>query len=231
MTKQTISIQERMKNKAVEALDPVELQIDTLMDKKKSSFSMYKYLRQLDYSGRVVAYMKGFNNETAYELINEEGCEQLEEAYNFLTARQKKYIINKLESWESDIEKYIDEYKPVRRPRIKTPAQIVKKISYLSEWEKYKSIDPTEIPRARMLFTYNISSKKLTQFEGHLSARGSRITGYDKCVEKTLTDLTLLDRLIEGGNIIASKFMDEIPRSKEKEGNDLPTKNLSLIHI
>ena len=92
MTKQTISIQERMKNKAVEALDPVELQIDTLMDKKKSSFSMYKYLRQLDYSGRVVAYMKGFTNETAYELINEEGCEQLEEAYNFLTARQKKYI-------------------------------------------------------------------------------------------------------------------------------------------
>ena len=231
MTKQTISIQERMKNKAVEALDPVELQIDTLMDKKKSSFSMYKYLRQLDYSGRVVAYMKGFTNETAYELINEEGCEQLEEAYNFLTARQKKYIINKLESWESDIEKYIDEYKPVRRPRIKTPAQIVKKISYLSEWEKYKSIDPTEIPRARMLFTYNISSKKLTQFEGHLSARGYRITGYDKCVEKTLTDLTLLDRLIEGGNIIASKFMDEIPRSKEKEGNDLRTKNTLLIKV
>ena len=148
--------------------------------------------------------MKGFTNETAYELINEEGCEQLEEAYNFLTARQKKYIINKLESWESDIEKYIDEYKPVRRPRIKTPAQIVKKISYLSEWEKYKSIDPTEIPRARMLFTYKISSKKLTQFEGHLSARGSRITGYDKCVEKTLTDLTLLDRQKEAGNIILS---------------------------
>ena len=82
-----------------------------------------------------------------------------------------------------------------------------------------------------MLFTYNISSKNLTKYEGHLSARGSRITGYESCVEKTLTDLTLLDRLVEGGNIIASKFMDEIPRSKEKEGNDLPTKNTLLIKV
>ena len=220
-----------MRNKAIDALDNVELQIDTLMDKKKTSFSMYKYLRQLDYSSRVVQYMKGFTHETAYEIKNEEGCEQLEEAYNFLTARQKKYILTKLESWESDIEKYIDEYKPVRKVRIKTPAQIVKKISYLPEWEKYQSINPEEIPRARMLFTYNISSKKLTKFEGHLSARGSRITGYESCVEKTLTDLTLLDRLVEGGNIIASKFMDEIPRSKEKEGNDLPTKNTLLIKV
>ena len=129
------------------------------------------------------------------------------------------------------IEKYCDEYKPVRKPRIKTPAQVVKKITYLDEWKKYKSIDPVEIPRARMLFTYNTSSKKLTKFEGHLSARGSRITGYDECVEKTLTDLKLLDRLVEGGNIIASKFMDEIPRSKLKEGNDLPTKNTLLIKV
>ena len=95
-----------MRNKAIDALDNVELQIDTLMDKKKTSFSMYKYLRQLDYSSRVVQYMKGFTHETAYEIKNEEGCEQLEEAYNFLTARQKKYILTKLESWESDIEKY-----------------------------------------------------------------------------------------------------------------------------
>ena len=79
-----------MRNKAIDALDNVELQIDTLMDKKKTSFSMYKYLRQLDYSSRVVQYMKGFTHETAYEIKNEEGCEQLEEAYNFLTARQKK---------------------------------------------------------------------------------------------------------------------------------------------
>ena len=64
-----------------------------------------------------------------------------------------------------------------------------------------------------------------------LSVRGSRITGYDVCEEKTLTDLSLLDRLVSGGNIIAQKFMDEIPRSKLKEGNDRITKNIILVKV
>ena len=46
MNTQTVSIQERMKNKAIGALDEVEAQIDTLMDKKSIPFSMYKYLKQ-----------------------------------------------------------------------------------------------------------------------------------------------------------------------------------------
>ena len=175
--------------------------------------------------------MKGWTSDIQYELKNEEKCEQLEEGYSHLNKTQKKYAIKFLEGIEEDIEKYCEEYKPVRKPRIKTPAQIVKKLSFLSEWEHYKSIDPVEIPRARMLFTYNTSSKKLTKFEGHLSARGSRITGYDVCEEKTLTDTKLLDRLVKGGNIIASNFMDEIPRSKLKDGNDLPTKNTLLIKV
>ena len=226
-----MSIQERCENKALNALDPVELEIDKVMEGKKNSFSMYKMLRQLGYSSRVVNYMKGWTSEIQFELRNEEGCEQLEEGYSHLNKTQKKYAIKFLEGIEKDIEKYCEEYKPVRKPRIKTPAQLVKKLSFLSEWEHYKSIDPVEIPRARMLFTYNTSSKKLKKFEGHLSSRGYRITGYDECVEKTLTDLKLLDRLVEGGNIIASKFMDEIPRSKLKDGNDLPTKNTLLIKV
>ena len=237
MTKQTtkISIQDRMKNKALEALGEVEHQIDELLDKKKSPFSMYKYLKQLDYSGRVVKYMSGFADTTLYELINEEKCDQLDEAYNFLTPTQKKKVIKKLETWEGEVEQYCEEYKPVRKPRIKTPAQIVKKLPYLNVYAQddynFQSINPEDIPRARMLYTYNTASKKLTKFEGHLSAKGSRIIGYDQCREKTLTDLSLLDRLYKGGNIIASRFLDEIPRSKEKDGNDLLTKNTLLVKV
>ena len=95
----------------------------------------------------------------------------------------------------------------------------------------FQSINPEEIIRARLLYTYNVSSKKLTRFEGHLSVKGSRIIGFDSCQEKTLTDLDLLDRLYKGGNIIASRFMDEIPRSKLKDGNDLITKNTLLVKV
>ena len=104
MTQKTkTSIQERMQNKAFEALGEVEHQIDRLLDKKKSSFSMYKYLKRIDYSGRVVSYMKGFAKNTLYELHNEEKCDQLDEAYSFLTAKQKIRVIKTLETWESDL--------------------------------------------------------------------------------------------------------------------------------
>ena len=225
------SIQERMQNKAFEALGEVEHQIDRLLDTKKSSFSMYKYLKRIDYSGRVVSYMKGFAKNTLYELYNEEKCDQLDEAYSFLTAKQKVRVIKTLETWESEVEQYCEEYKPVRRIRPKTPAQLVKKLPYLEEWKQFKSINPEEIIRARLLYTYNTSSKKLTRFEGHLQVKGSRINGFDSCKEKTLTDLDLLDRLYKGGNIIASRFLDEIPRSKEKDGNDLITKNTLLVKV
>ena len=232
MTQKTkTSIQERMQNKAFQALGEVEHQIDRLLDTKKTSFSMYKYLKRLDYSGRVVSYMKGFADNTLYELYNEEKCDQLEEAYNFLTPRQKQKVIKTLETWDREIDQYCEEYKPVRRIRPKTPAQLVKKLPYLEEWKQFKSIDPEEIIRARLLYTYNTSSKKLTRFEGHLQVKGSRINGFDSCKEKTLTDLDLLDRLYKGGNIIASRFMDEIPRSKLKDGNDLITKNTLLVKV
>lgn len=233
MNTKTVSIQERMRNKAIDALDEVEYQIDSLMDKGQNPFSMYKYLRQLGFSSKVVKYMSGFTHEMQFELKNEEGCEQLDEAYNFLTKAQKKKVIKKLEEIEKDIDKYCEEYKPVRKPRIKTPAQQVKKLPYLAEWKKYKSINPEEIIRASMLFAYNTSNKKLTMFKsyGGLRVQGSKIIDADECIEKTLTDLKLLDRLVSGGNIIASKFMDEIPRSKEKEGNNRITKNALLIKV
>ena len=179
--------------------------------------------------------MKGFANDVLYELKNEEKCDQLDEAYSFLTAKQKAKVIKTLETWESEVEQYCEEYKPVRRIRPKTPKQLVKKLPYLDVYAhedlNFQSINPEEIIRARILYTYNVSSKKLTKFDGHLQVKGSRITGFDSCREKTLTDLTLLDRLYKGGNIIASRFLDEIPRSKEKDGNDLITKNTLLVKV
>ena len=112
------TIQERMQKTGELALVEVG-QIDNLMDKKTTSFSMYKYLKQLDFSGRVVNYMKGFTEGIIYELENKEGCEQLDDLI-ILTKPQKKKVIKTLKGFETDIEKYVDEYKPVRKVRIKT---------------------------------------------------------------------------------------------------------------
>ena len=227
----TINIQERMKEKALDAFSDVEAQIDKWIDNKKSDFSMYKYLVRLQYSGKGVYFMKGQLTDAIAEVKNEEKCDQLEEAFNFLTATQKKNYIKFLEGIESDIKRFCDEYTPVRKRKPLTPKRMVRKLPFLEEWEGYKSIDKEEIPRALDLFTYNTASKKFTHFSGHLSVKGSRITGYDSCKEKTLTDWKLLDRIVQGGNIIARGFMDEIPRSKLKDGNDLITKNTLLLKV
>jgi len=231
---QKISIQERMRNKAIDAYQEVEHQIDKFVDNDyKTNFNMYKYLKQLGYSGKVVNYMKGLSDNELYELENKEGCEQLEEGFSHLNKSQKKRFIKFLQTIQADVDKYCEEYKPVRKPRIKTPKQLVKKLPYLEKYKGFQSADPEEIIRSRTLFTYNTSSKKLTKFEtfGGLSVKGSRIIDYDVCQEKTLTDEKLLDRLYRGGNIIAKNFMDEIPRSKLKDGNDLLTKNTLLIKV
>ena len=231
---QKISIQERMRNKAIDAYQEVEHQIDKFVDNDyRTNFNMYKYLKQLGYSGKVVNYMKGLSDNELYELENKEGCEQLEEGFSHLNKSQKKRFIKFLQTIQADVDKYCEEYKPVRKPRIKTPKQLVKKLPFLDKYKGFQSANPEEIIRARQLFTYNTSSKKLTKFEtfGGLSVKGSRIIDYDICQEKTLTDEKLLDRLYRGGNIIAKNFMDEIPRSKLKDGNDLLTKNTLLRKV
>lgn len=85
-----INIQDRMREKAIDAYDEVEFQIDSFVDDKKSSFSMYKYLKQLDYSSKVITFMKGKTLQAQLEVKNEEGCEQLEEAFSISLPRNKR---------------------------------------------------------------------------------------------------------------------------------------------
>jgi len=223
-----------MQNKALSAFGEIEYEIDAWLDSPYGSdFNMLKHLKRLDYSPKVIAFMKGQVDDIIFEVKNEEGCEQLEEAYDFLSKTNKKKFLKFLESIDKGIEEYIATTVVVRKPKIKTPKQLVRTLPFLKQHGKYHSIDPEEIIRAKTLFTYNVASKKFTKFEtyGGLSVKGSRITDYDVCEEKTLTDIKLLDRIVKGGNIIAKGFLDEIPRSKLKDGNDLLTKNTLLIKV
>ena len=231
MEKEFVSIQERSRLKALTAMDQVEDEIDKFIDSKcKTKFDMYKYLVKLGWSSRVVKFLEGQMADQIAELKNEEGDEQLEEGYSHLTSKQKQNFIDFCEQIETDIVRYCDNYKPVRKVRVKTPAQLVKNLPYLKEYEGYKSINPEEIVRSRQLYTYNTSTRKVSMFDGRLSVNGSRIIGVDFSQEKTLTELSSLDRLVEGGNIVAGRFMEEL-RTKLKEANSRITKNTLLVKV
>ena len=223
------SIQERCREKALDAWGDVEEAIDNWPKK----FDMYKWLNQLGYSPMVVKYMSGLNENTIYEIKNEEGCEQLAEGYNWLkTPKQKQNYLDFHMKIESDIQEWLKNNKIVRKKRIQTPAQKVKKLNYLQSGEGLTSIDPVEIIRAKKLFTYNVKSRKLRCYSSYgLSVKGTSIISCDKVEEKTLTDIKLLDRLIKGGNIIANGFMDELRTKSKTPENNLVNKNCILVKV
>ena len=186
---QKISIQERCRNKALDAFSDIEYQIDRYMDAPYGSdWKCLKYLNKLGYSSMVVKYMKGQLDNDIAEVENKEGCEQLEEAYSHFSKKEKEKFLKFLKHIDEDIDTYCINNKTVRRKRIKTPAQQVKKLPYLKSDQELISINPEDIVRARSLFTYNVKTRKIAQYDGHLSVRNTSINGIDSMREKTLTD-------------------------------------------
>ena len=80
------------------------------------------------------------------------------------------------------------------------------------------------------MFTYNVKTRKIAEFVGHLNVVNTSINGIDSMREKTLTDRKKLDRIVQGGNIIASGFLDEL-KTKEKEPSKIITKNTILLKV
>ena len=99
-------IQQAMHSKANNALGEVEYQIDCFLDNNyKSTFSMFKYLKQLKYKRKIVEIMREQYVDMAAELKSDD--EQIVEAYSFMTAPQKKKFIKFI---EEKIVGGIDEY-------------------------------------------------------------------------------------------------------------------------
>ena len=224
-----ISIQERCRIKALDAYGDIENAIDDWPKK----FDMYHWLNSLGYSPMVVKYMRGLSDTVIFELKNEENCPQLEEGYSHYTKKEKAEFLEFVLKIDSDLVEWLGKNKVVRKPRVRTPAQKVKKLNYLREdkTSNLVSIDPKEIIRAKQLFTYNVRTQRIACYTSYgLDVRGTSITGVEFSQEKRLTDRNLLDRLIEGGNNIAKGFMNEI-KTKSKEPNNLINKNTILLKV
>ena len=126
-----VTIQERSRLKALTAMDHVDDEIDKFIDNKcRTKFDMYKHLVKLGWSSRVVKFLQGEMAEQIFELKNEEGDEQFEQGYSHFTPKEKQRFIDFCEQIETDIKRYCDNYKPVRKTRVKTPAQLVKNLPY-----------------------------------------------------------------------------------------------------
>lgn len=104
-------IQRAMHTKANNALGEVEYQIDLFLDSNyKSKFSMFKYLKQLEYKKKIVEIMR-VNYVQMIEELNDQD-EQMQEAYDFMTKAQKNKFIKFVQGIVDDVDKYIAHMQP-----------------------------------------------------------------------------------------------------------------------
>lgn len=143
------------------------------------------------------------------------------EGYSRLTVKQyqdyKKFVNSILETIITYCQDKTIAQTP-RKPRKKkekSPIQLTKKVKYLSEYNKIKSVDPTAIIGAQQVWFYNTKYKVLTKLEsnGKLSIKGTTVIGFDEksseCKRLRKPD-EVISKVLNGGKIILRKIFKEL---------------------
>jgi hypothetical protein len=216
----TVSIQERMRERQSEIIADIEEMIDS-----GAVFSLYDWLKAREipasYCPAIVAYYAPWLDELLQAL--EGGERDLKEAYGYLTKKQLKDRVLFFSKLLEDASSYGNVTKKTRAPRKPRTVSVEKKLKalkYQKEDNNYKiaSINPEKIIGAQELWTFNTKYKTITVLRaldrGGLQVKGTSITNYDEATsvtkrtgrqpEKHLTSVTT------GGKMILKKVLVDL---------------------
>jgi len=229
-SKPKITIQQRIQNKADQYASEIEYQLDCYLDNPKNKFDVFKFLTDEKVSGPVAVKVGDnfFNLERELEETLEGKCDQLKEAYSFLSKKGLRDYYSYVVSIRTDCDKYATGQKKLRRPRRKkvyTAQEQTKKLNYKITDTEYHitSLNPENIVGAMQLWTFNTKTKEITKFvaedRGGLGVKGTTIKKFNNLSSmKKIGNKTeyFLDRIQEGGKIVLSKVLDEINTKSSK---------------
>ena len=206
---------------------------------------MYKYLTEKEASSAVANSIVGEYDELLNELKEAKTgeCEQLKEGYSHMTKSELSDFYNFVLKIKTDTERYVDNNKPVRKPRKAKAINAVKVVSKLNFLEhdtenRIKSIEPSKIVGAKQLWVFNSKTNELIKYDsedrGGLTVTGTTIKKFDSdtsCSKKlgVKTD-HFLDRVLEGGSIVLNKIMNEI-NSKASSVTGRINNNMILLKV
>jgi len=176
--------------------------------------------------GRGINYEKIHNHFKAQlDQINDP---EFAEAYENVSAANKKKMIASLTEILKDLEKFLSVKKsaPVKAKKIRiakpkkvVPSKLVRKLIYLKEFPELnlKSIQAEKIIGASVVWVYNTKTRKLGQYIAKdgigIMAKGSTLLNYDETlsVSKTLRKpQETLDKLNRAGKVEQRKLLEEI---------------------
>jgi len=242
VVKKKLTVQENIDNKVIDLLGEVEYAVD-VWDSKP--FDMYNYLTDNKVSSAVAnkipEHYMGIVLEVQEAIEGKD--EQLKEAYNFMTKTNKKKFLSFVNKIISDTERYVDNNKPIRKPRkakqISATKQ-VEKLSYLDHdpVNKIKSIDPSKIVGTKQLWLYNSKTNEIVKYDQEdragLSVKGTTIQNFNGKTSSSkklgVKTESILDRILEGGTITLNKIMSEI-NSKASKVTGRINNNMIILKV
>lgn len=233
-TKTRPSVQENVQNQLRELLGDIDAEIDSfLANKCKSTFSLYEWMQSKKVKhAQAKSIAEHYTEHVLAELkeTQKSDCEQLKEAYSFLTKKNIQLFVEFVESLIEDANKWHGVAKQIshnnRAPRVrkqKSPLKQVEKLQYLKQHENLKSVPPTQIVGATQLWVYNVKYKSLGVYvcnNAHgFMVKGCTILNFDttESISKTLRKPEdVIPSVMESGKVALRKILPAL-KTREKK--------------
>jgi len=185
------SIQERIRDQAIDACDAIEEWLDGFITDKKNfdpkGFNFTKHFANFKISQAHARKIKGFYTGEYEEALliqklptpgeinrckdefEKDQMQQLREGYNHLTKKDAKAYLEALELLMGACDLVIDAAKASRKPRAKkapSKEKLIAKIKYMERDEKLQlvSVNPLELLEATEVWVYNVKTRKLGKY-------------------------------------------------------------------
>jgi hypothetical protein len=232
--KQRPSVQENVQNQLRELLGEIDAEVDNFLSNKcRSSFSLYEWMQTKKIKHAQAKSIADYYTDHVLSELKEaqsSGCEQLKEAYSFLTKKNMQLFVEFVESLIQDANKWHGVAKQIshnnRAPRArkpKPPLKQIERLQYLKEHETLKSIPPTQIVGATQLWVYNVKYKSLgmyvcTNAHGFM-VKGCTILNFDttESISKTLRKPEdVIPSVMDSGKVALKKILPSL-KTKEKK--------------
>ena len=244
--KPKVDIQERMQRQTQDyIIDIRDINYATFDNElhELSIQTIYDYCKDCDipgaYCSRLIDDIEDFNKE--YKQIlhirlipkkeRTEDEKEIEEGYDCYSNKEMKRMIDIQDKAVSQIQRWAklkQSQRKARRPRAISVERMIKKLQYKDEDERYKltSIDPILIPKCKMLWLFNIKTRKLSQYNAMgpngIIIKGTTLKDYDNqsSVSKTVRKPeTILPKLLTTDGKIAMRNIWESIKTTETKGN------------
>ena len=175
VTKNVISIQDRIREKTNGIIADLDFAIDT----RDSTFDPYAFMKSQDLKPAQASKIISYYSRIVDEYKNTDTLSHMTKT----EAKKLVYFIEKIVEAGKAIQSTGKVTRAARKPKPKAASQLVSKFNYAKENTEYQvaSIDPTGIIGASSLWVFNPRYKHITYYESDtaLTIKGTTIIGYN----------------------------------------------------